>query len=73
MTDDLDVFLLEDCASDACIDETSFGEYEAVAHALAPGTYFVAVDGFWYSEGSFDLELTCTRLGVFLPLVVRNH
>lgn len=76
---DLDVFLLQDCPTGECIAATSYGDFTASANNVAPGTYYIAVDGWHGAAGSYDLELACTSDGshydykVYLPIVTRSH
>jgi hypothetical protein len=60
MAVDLDVFLLGDCAAAQCLASDSYGNDIATAGNVAPGTYYVAVDGYQGVAGSYTLDLTCT-------------
>ncbi|MGD2179140.1 MAG: hypothetical protein PVG71_15115, partial [Anaerolineae bacterium] len=60
MTVDLDVFLLSDCDAGQCLASDSYGSDTAMAGNVAPGTYYVAVDGYQGVAGSYALNLTCT-------------
>jgi parallel beta-helix repeat protein len=73
---DLDLFLLSagGCTSGQCLAVDSYGDTEASATNVQPGTYYVAVDGYNGSAGAYDLRLTCTsgsKYKAFLPLVLR--
>ncbi len=76
---DLDVFLLQDCPAGECIADASYGDFTASASNVAPGTYYIAVDGWHSAAGSYDLELACASDGphydykVYLPIVTRGH
>jgi hypothetical protein len=78
MTEDLDVFLLasDGCASAQCLEDSSFGNTVATAGPVAPGTYYLAVDGYNAVSDTYTLDLTCTGGAgkkVYLPLVLRNY
>jgi hypothetical protein len=77
---DLDLFVLapSGCETGQCLDIYSYGNADIALYDLAPGAYYLAVDGFFGAVGSYTLSLTCTRTGgpdcnVYLPLVVRKH
>jgi formylglycine-generating enzyme required for sulfatase activity len=54
---DFDLFLLEGhCGPDACV---AFGDSELPVDVIAGTTYYVVVDGYAKSAGSFELTLTC--------------
>jgi hypothetical protein len=76
--EDLDVFLLSSagCASGQCLGDSAYGDTIATMGPLAPGTYYVAVDGYLGVSDSYTLELTCTTGAgekIYLPLVLRNY
>ena len=66
---DLDVFLLAagGCDAGQCLTTDSFGSSTATAGNVAPGTYYVAVDGYQGVAGTYTLSLTCT------PAVLCDH
>lgn len=61
---DLDLFLLSDCDTDACLT----GQNIELAATLDPGTYYLVVDGFGTSDtlnaGPYTLALETRPLGV---------
>jgi hypothetical protein len=76
LTADLDVFLLASggCEDGVCLDPNAYGDFQASAANVPPGTYLVVVDGYQSGGGSFTLDLTCASIyRVFLPLTLRNH
>lgn len=65
--EDLDIFLLDDCDTEACL----AGENLEFSLTLTPGTYYLVVDGYGTTnpaQGFFTLLLECRELG--LPLAV---
>lgn len=56
MTADLDIFILEGCDEDKCL---AYGNTAATTGCLAPGTYYIVVDGYNGAEDTFTLEVTC--------------
>jgi hypothetical protein len=79
MTADLDVFLLSStgCGDPGqCLTTTSSGDYMAEAAPVAPGTYYVAVDGFMGVSDIYSVELTVQSGAgekVYIPLVQRDY
>jgi hypothetical protein len=61
---DLDVFLLSDCGAGQCLTPSSYGNFAATASEVVPGTYYVAVDGYYGVAGPYTLTLTCTPAGI---------
>ncbi len=57
---DLDLFLLDDCHSDNCLAAGS----SAFTINLAPGAYFLVVDGYHGSVGDFTLRLEAVTQGL---------
>jgi len=60
---DLDLFLLSDCDTDACM----AGENEELSALLGVGTYYLIIDGFGSAtpaEGPYTLALECRYPGV---------
>ena len=60
MTVDLDVHILASCDANSCL---ARNDISATATSLAPGTYYIVVDGFGAApavEGAYTLEVTCT-------------
>ncbi|MCT4581494.1 MAG: lamin tail domain-containing protein [Flavobacteriales bacterium] len=60
MTADLDIHVLSSCDANACLGRNNTA---VTVNALAPGTYYVVVDGFGapgVNEGPYTLEVTCT-------------
>jgi len=55
MTENLDVFILDDCDENSCI---AFGNITAEAHLIPPGTYYVVVDGYEGAEGNYTLTIS---------------
>ena len=55
---DLDVFLLDECDENTCID---YGDSEIVEE-LNAGYYYVVVDGYMGASGTFDLDVTCAGI-----------
>jgi hypothetical protein len=74
---DLDLFLLssDGCGGGQCATPDSFGNQMFTVESLAPGTYYLVVDGFEGAAGSYTLELSCTaedQETVYLPVVLRH-
>jgi len=61
---DLDVVLLSDCATGVCLPPTGIGDTEVSSPGVAPGSYYIAVDGYKGAEGGYELELECTPLDI---------
>jgi len=53
---DLDVFILSDCDENAC---GAYGDSVATYNDAPAGTYYIVVDGYFGSEGSYTLDITC--------------
>ena len=53
---DLDIFVLGSCDESDCL---AYGDVTATANDLAPGTYYIVVDGYNGAESDFTLEVTC--------------
>ena len=62
---DLDLFLLGmgGCDAGQCLDVNSWGDFSASATGVAPGTYYIAVDGYNGADGSYTMRLTCETEG----------
>ncbi len=62
---DLDIFLLgtSGCEAGQCLDATSWGNYTVSATGVAPGTYYISVDGYNGVSGSYTMRLTCETEG----------
>jgi hypothetical protein len=66
MSEDLDLFLLEDrwghCDVDNCIDESSRsgGRSEYLEVTLEDGTYYVLINGWEDAVSDFTLSVSCT-------------
>jgi hypothetical protein len=60
---DLDVFLLDDCGTGQCLTPDSYGNFAATASDVVPGTYTIAVDGYYGVAGAYTLTLACTPAG----------
>lgn len=61
--EDLDIFLLGDCDTEACL----AGENLEFSLSLSPGTYYLVVDGYGTSnpaQGLFTLVVECREQGV---------
>jgi hypothetical protein len=60
---DMDIFLIAPggCESGTCVNPDSWGNKEAYAEDIDPGTYYLIVDGFGESGegGKYDITLTC--------------
>lgn len=56
---DLDMFLLDNCSPANCIAYSTLaaGEEELIEWPLDAGTYYIAIDGYYGSQGYFDLSL----------------
>ena len=53
---DLDVFLLADARATSCL---AYGDTSLTTPALAPGVYYLVVDGFSGAAGAFQLDVWC--------------
>lgn len=60
MNFDGDVFILRDCFSSNCL---AAGDVVAEATNLAPGTYYVIVDGYEGEAGNFTISINCGNSG----------
>lgn len=56
---DLDLFLLAGCDGATCAGASTGVSVERLRRCLAPGTYFVVVDGFAGAASPFHLSLAC--------------
>lgn len=56
LTSDLDLFLLTGASPASCI---AYGDNALRASALAPGVYYLVVDGFDGAAGAFQLNVWC--------------
>ncbi len=57
MTDDLDVFILNACGSANAI---AYGDNNATISNVAPGTYYIVVDGYNGAVSTFGINVACT-------------
>ena len=79
MTADLDVFLLSSagCGDPGqCLAVDSYGDTTAVAAPVSPGTYYIAVDGYYGASDVYSVELTIesgARGKVYIPLTMRDY
>ena len=70
---DLDLFLLTSSAPDSCL---AGEDSSLVMPQLAPGDYYLVVDGYQGSTGPFHLQITCgVRSGKisYLPIYIRSR
>lgn len=59
-TNDLDIHILDDCDTNACVAR----DHNSATYPDAPaGTYYIVVDGFQGAQGTFDLTVTCENTG----------
>lgn len=56
LSSDLDVFILSSCDPNTCL---ASGDVTATATNVAPGTYYIIVDGRNGASGSYSLEVGC--------------
>ncbi len=67
MVADLDVFILGGCDENSCV---AFGDYSAVhigAPEIPPGTYYIVVDGFLGTSGTYTLAVDCVPYATPTP------
>lgn len=58
---DLDIYLLSSCSPAVCITGSAgTTNFESVEAYLTQGTYWLVVDGFNGSQGSFNIQMFCT-------------
>ncbi|MBN2389273.1 MAG: hypothetical protein JXR84_01035, partial [Anaerolineae bacterium] len=72
-----DVFLLSlsGCDTGQCYSATSYGDWSLTQGYMAPGMYYIAVDGANGAAGTYTLALTCQSgpvRRIFLPLVIKG-
>jgi hypothetical protein len=79
MTADLDVFLLSStgCGNPGqCLTSTSYGDSRAEAAPVPPGTYYIAVDGYYGVSDTYSLDLVVQSGAwgrVYVPLVLHDY
>ncbi|MBN1667102.1 MAG: hypothetical protein JW862_08430 [Anaerolineales bacterium] len=63
-TAELDVFFVSQagCAAGECLEPGSYGLEQAVIENVAPGSYYLSVDGYSGAAGDYTLSITCERL-----------
>jgi hypothetical protein len=69
---DLDLFLLEGCDAGACAGASTGVSVERLRRCLAPGTYFVIVDGFAGAASPFRLSVACQPCAPCSPAVTHD-
>jgi hypothetical protein len=59
--EDFDLYLLNGCNKNNCIGSSTqtAGVNEQISATLAPGTYYIVVDGWRQTEGFYNLSVTC--------------
>jgi hypothetical protein len=69
MTADLDMFLLSACDASSCMRSSTGVSSERIVACIAPGTYYLVVDGFAGQTSDFRPEMFCTPCTPCAPAV----